>query len=129
MDKKTDYLISVKLAGYKSEDVKISRTINGWVWGNLVMSGLELSGGGDTPSHPLTQDEKQSNAIAIGVIGIIVDGVTGNMWQHYPTYINLDLTKVSSLPDTITANYPITLVTDMGKTINKTVPLVFHKTM
>jgi hypothetical protein len=62
-----------------------------------------------------------------GVIGMVIDYSTNNMWQHTPTNINMDLTKLSSLPDTISLEYPMTLLMADGSKVVKNLPITFHR--
>ena len=100
LSKGSDYTVRITLAGYQSEDIPIRRGITGWFWGNLLLG---------------------------GIIGMAIDYTTANMWEHQPSVINLDLTKVSSLPDTIAVEYPITLLMADGTKTVKNLPIVFHK--
>jgi len=100
LNKATDYSMKINLSGYESEEIPIRRTVTGWFWGNLLLG---------------------------GVIGMVVDYSTSNMYEHNPTVINLDLTKLASLPDTIAIEYPVKLLMADGSSVIKNLPITFHK--
>jgi hypothetical protein len=100
LNKGSDYMVTIEYAGYQSENIVIRRDIAGWFWGNILLG---------------------------GVIGMVIDYATNNMWVHSPTIINLDLTKLSSLPDTISIEYPVTLLMEDGTKVVKNLPITFHK--
>ena len=102
LDRKSDYQVTISLAGYQSETIFIRRNITGWFWGNILIGGL---------------------------IGMGIDWGTGNMWEHSPTNLNIDLTKVSSLPDTISGEFPVTLIMSDGTKVVQNLPMTFHKVM
>jgi hypothetical protein len=100
LNKNSDYTVAITYAGYQSENIIITRGINGWFWGNLFLG---------------------------GVVGMVIDYSTNNMWYHTPSNINIDLTKLSSLPDTISIEYPVTLLMDDGSKVIKELPITFHR--
>jgi hypothetical protein len=100
LNKGSDYMVKINFAGYQSENIIITRGIAGWFWGNLLLG---------------------------GVIGMVIDYSSNNMWQHTPTNINIDLTKLSSLPETIRLEYPVTLLMEDGTKVVKNLPITFHK--
>ncbi len=100
LNKGSDYTVRIELAGYQSEEIPIRRNVTGWFWGNILLG---------------------------GIIGMAIDYGTGNMWAHTPTAVNFDLSKVSSLPDTIMIEYPVTLLMADGSQVIKNLPITFHK--
>jgi len=100
LNKSSDYMVNIELAGYQSDNIIIRREIAGWFWGNILLG---------------------------GVIGMVIDYSTNNMWTHAPTAINLDLSKISSLPEKILIEYPITLLMEDGTRVVKYLPITFHK--
>lgn len=100
LNKGSDYMVKIEFAGYQSENIIIRREIAGWFWGNILLG---------------------------GVIGMVIDYATNNMWTHAPTNINLDLSKLSSLPETISIEYPVTLLMEDGTKVIKNLPIVFHR--
>jgi len=100
LNKGSDYTVKIELAGYQSEEIPIRRSISGWFWGNLLIG---------------------------GIIGMVIDYGTANMWAHEPTGLNIDLSKISSLPDTIAIEYPVILLMADGTKTVKNLPIIFHK--
>jgi hypothetical protein len=100
LNKGSDYMVKIEFAGYQSENIIIRREIAGWFWGNILLG---------------------------GVIGMVIDYSTNNMWTHSPTNINIDLSKLSSLPETISIDYPVTLLMEDGTRVIKNLPIIFHK--
>jgi len=100
LNKGSDYMVSIELAGYRSENVMIRREISGWFWGNILLG---------------------------GIIGMVIDYGTNNMWDHTPTVLNVDLSEQSSLPQTITIEYPMTLIMEDGTKTLKNLPITFHR--
>lgn len=100
LNKGSDYMVKIEYAGYQSENIIIRREIAGWFWGNIFLG---------------------------GVIGMLIDYSTNNMWTHSPTNINIDLSKLSSLPETLTIEYPVTLLMEDGTKVVKNLPITFHK--
>jgi hypothetical protein len=64
LPKKHEYLVSIKLDGYKESTTQISQSLQGWFWGNLLCG---------------------------GVIGMIIDWTSGAMWDLEPESINITL--------------------------------------
>ena len=100
LSQKSDYQVQISLAGYQSETIVIRRGIRGWFWGNILLG---------------------------GVIGMIVDYNTGAMYEHTPINLNIDLTKITSLPETISGDFPVTLIMRDGTKLVKYLPITFHK--
>lgn len=99
LSKGSDYMVKIDFAGYQSENIIIRRDIAGWFWGNLLLG---------------------------GVIGMVIDYGTNNMWTHSPSNINIDLTKLSSLPETISIEYPVTLLMEDGTKVVKYLPITLR---
>lgn len=100
LSKASDYSVVIELAGYQSEEIYIRRGTNGWFWGNLFLG---------------------------GIVGMIIDYSTSNMYEHQPSTINLDLTKLTSLPDKVMIEYPITLIMEDGSRIVRNLPITFNR--
>ncbi|MEI7812134.1 MAG: PEGA domain-containing protein [Ignavibacteria bacterium] len=64
LSKKHDYLVSVKLDGYKESTVQITQELQGWFWGNLFCG---------------------------GIVGMIIDYSSGAMWNLEPQAIQISL--------------------------------------
>lgn len=66
-NRKESYLVKISSKGYKSVEVPVEyKSMNGWIWGNLFIGGL---------------------------VGIIVDGVSGAGTNLGPDPINVELVK------------------------------------
>ena len=68
LPKKKEYTVSIKLDGYKEEQVVITKSLEGWYWGNICCGGL---------------------------VGLVIDAVDGAMWKLEPNKINITM-KVAS---------------------------------
>ncbi|RIZ72063.1 MAG: PEGA domain-containing protein [Methylococcales bacterium] len=64
LSKKTEHSVTLNLSGYHPYEVKLTKKVNSWVWGNLVFGGL---------------------------IGLGVDALTGGLYELTPSQINADL--------------------------------------
>ncbi len=64
--RKDNHIIQIKLAGYQPFDATITRSVSGWVWGNIVFG---------------------------GVIGLAVDAITGGLYKLTPEQIQATLSK------------------------------------
>lgn len=62
--KKHEYLVNIKLAGYKESITQVSQSLQGWFWGNLLCG---------------------------GVVGMLIDYFSGAMWDLEPETINISL--------------------------------------
>jgi len=69
LKRKNEYVVTVSLEGYKEATVRIGKTINPYIIGNLICGGIP---------------------------GLVVDGITGAMWQLEPDQIVVTL-QVASL--------------------------------
>jgi hypothetical protein len=103
LSKLNDYTVILEYQGYRSEQISIQRSLSGWVIGNILLG---------------------------GIIGLAVDGVTGNMWNHNIHTINTELVKAKTtgmLPDKVTIEYPFSLLNDNGETVVQYIPVTFHR--
>lgn len=66
LPRKNEYEVSVALDGYETRTVAITRGINGWIWGNLVVGWL---------------------------VGFIVDFATGSAYKLEPAVVNVSLER------------------------------------
>jgi len=64
LERKNEYIVYINVAGYKESQIIIGKEINMWVIGNLLCG---------------------------GVPGLIIDGVTGSLWNLSPETIQVDL--------------------------------------
>ena len=68
LPKKNEYTVSIKLEGYKEEQIIITKSLEGWYIGNICCGGL---------------------------VGLVIDAVDGAMWKLEPNKINITM-KVAS---------------------------------
>jgi hypothetical protein len=61
LSRKDNHIIKINLAGYQPYETTITRTISGWVWGNLLFGGL---------------------------IGLAVDAVSGGLYKLTPEQVS-----------------------------------------
>ena len=73
LPKKYTYTVEVSMDGYAKQTVTISQGINGWFWGNLCFAGG-----------------------LVGLVGLGVDFLTGNMWDLQPTNVSIKLRTAMS---------------------------------
>ncbi len=99
LDKGSDYQLTFSLAGYESEAVMVRRTVNGWFFGNFLL----------------------------GVIPMVVDAATNNIWSHTIQVAEVDFTSAERRPDgTLLANVVVRTVATEGEPSVARVPVVFH---
>jgi len=55
------YAVSIQLEGYETQAINLDRSVNGWVWGNILLGGL---------------------------IGLVVDASTGAMYKLTPEQVS-----------------------------------------
>ncbi len=103
LNKFDDYTVVLEYEGYSTERITIGRSIRGWFWANILLG---------------------------GVVGMSIDGVTGDMWDHNIHAINRELAKAKAtgmLPDKVTVDYPISLLKDNGEQVVQYMPVTFYK--
>ena len=64
-----DHIVKVELAGYQKAEMTITKSVSGWVWGNIVFGGL---------------------------IGLAVDAISGGLYNLSPEQLNAELKKEGS---------------------------------
>ncbi len=77
--RKENHIVHLELAGYKPYDTTVTRSVSGWVWGNIVIGGLiglavdAISGG----LYKLTPEQVSASLLSAGTAGTVVpkDGV------------------------------------------------------
>ncbi|MFQ5538647.1 MAG: PEGA domain-containing protein [Gemmatimonadota bacterium] len=74
LKRKNQQVISVALDGYEPYEVALTRSVSGWVWGNLVFGGL---------------------------IGLAVDASTGGLYKLSPEQVAAELRKSGAAVDVI----------------------------
>lgn len=66
LSRKGPHLITVRADGYEPHEIALTRSVSGWVWGNLVFGGL---------------------------IGLVVDASTGGMYKLAPEHVSAELAR------------------------------------
>ena len=66
----TNVIIKIQKDGYAPVEIALSRSVSGWVWGNIAFG---------------------------GVIGLVVDFATGGVYKLNPEVINAELRAVQSM--------------------------------
>lgn len=72
LTRKDNHFIKIEMQGYELYETALTRSVSGWVWGNIVFGGL---------------------------IGLAIDAMSGGLYKLTPTEVNAVLAKegVSSL--------------------------------
>jgi hypothetical protein len=97
LERKKEYVVEIKLAGYKDAKVPLERGTNGWIWGNLLCGGL---------------------------VGIIVDFTTGAAYKLEPDQVHLELLS-AQYGNGLTEMYAVlTRVDEQGELRILPVPLI-----
>jgi hypothetical protein len=100
LDKSSDYELTFELEGYKSEVIVVRRTINGWFWGNFLL----------------------------GLVPMIIDAATNNMWQHTMSIAEVDFTTQTTNSDGSIQAYATVVTYNLeGKQMFNRVPITFYK--
>ncbi len=66
LERKSEHSVMIKLDGYQTFQTKLTQKINGWIFGNILIGGL---------------------------IGLIIDPITGAMYNLSPDQINAQMNK------------------------------------
>ena len=73
-----EHVVTIEMAGYEKSQLTLTKSVSGWVWGNIVFGGL---------------------------IGLAVDAISGGLYHLSPEQLNAELKKnganVSSSKDGI----------------------------
>lgn len=69
LSRKDNHIIHIAADGYQPADLTLTRSVSGWVWGNLLFGGL---------------------------IGLAVDAITGGLYKLTPDQLNATLAKQSA---------------------------------
>lgn len=64
LERKREYIVYVRLDGFQEQQIQVSHSFNAWVVGNLVCG---------------------------GVLGLVIDAVTGAMWNLEPQTIHMEM--------------------------------------
>jgi uncharacterized protein YceK len=68
--RKDHHTVRVEMPGYAPYEMKLTRGMSGWVWGNLVIGGIP---------------------------GLAIDAITGALYKLTPTEVNASLTRPTAL--------------------------------
>jgi hypothetical protein len=66
LSRKDNHTIRVSMAGYQPYDATITKSVSGWVWGNIVFGGL---------------------------IGLAIDAISGGLYKLNPEQVEAELAK------------------------------------
>lgn len=69
LSRKKNHSVSIKMPGYHTADLTLTKGVSGWVWGNIVFGGLP---------------------------GLAVDAITGGLYKLTPEQLNSQLRKSST---------------------------------
>lgn len=83
LSRKKLHAVRFELDGYQPYEMALSRSVSGWVWGNIVFGGL---------------------------IGLAVDAGTGGMYKLSPEQVSANLSQRTAKAETIGDGLFITLV-------------------
>jgi hypothetical protein len=70
LSRKDNHVVKIQMAGYQPFEATMTRSVSGWVWGNIVFGGL---------------------------IGLAVDGISGGIYKLTPEQISGTLTTRSAM--------------------------------
>jgi hypothetical protein len=76
LKRKENHIVHLELAGYKPYDTTVTRSVSGWVWGNIVIGGLiglavdAISGG----LYKLTPEQVSASLLSAGTAGTVLPG-------------------------------------------------------
>jgi uncharacterized protein YceK len=70
LKRKEDYIITIEMPGYRKAQLTITKSVSGWIWGNIVFGGL---------------------------IGLAIDAGSGGMYNLSPEQLNAELKEDSSI--------------------------------
>ncbi len=69
LKRKDAHVVRIELQGYNPYELALTRSVSGWVWGNIVFGGL---------------------------IGLVIDASTGGMYMLKPEQITADMKTMAS---------------------------------
>jgi hypothetical protein len=99
LDKGSDYELRFELQGFESETIVVRREVNGWFFGNFFL----------------------------GVIPMIVDAATNNVWSHTLRVAEVDFTTAQRRPDgSLVADVVVHTVVNEGDPQVARVPVLFR---
>lgn len=106
LKRNSDYKVVVRTPHYQSDEVIITRHIQGWFWGNFFI--------------PIASP-----------VGLVIDLVSDNFWDHNQHLLTLDLQRLSSIetaPDVVELNVPVQLISENSSEIKLVyLPITFRK--
>jgi len=66
LKRKEEHIVTIEMPGYQQTQLTVTRSVSGWVWGNIVFGGL---------------------------IGLAVDVISGGLYNLSPEQLNTELRK------------------------------------
>lgn len=86
LERKNEHLVRLELDGYQPFEMKLSKSISGWVWGNILFG---------------------------GVIGVAVDGSTGAFYKLSPEAVVANMeTRTASIDGKTTIQVAVVMTPD-----------------
>jgi uncharacterized protein YceK len=70
LSRKDHHTVRVEMPGYAPYEMKLTRGVSGWVWGNLIFGGIP---------------------------GLAIDAITGGLYKLTPSEVNASLTRPTAL--------------------------------
>ena len=64
MKRGDDHIVTIEMVGYQKSQLTITKSVSGWVWGNIVFGGL---------------------------IGLAIDAISGGLYNLSPEQLNAEL--------------------------------------
>jgi hypothetical protein len=74
LKRKNEHIVMIEMPGYQPASLTLTKSVSGWVWGNVVFGGL---------------------------IGLAVDGISGGLYKLSPEQLN---TQLASSGSTVSSN-------------------------
>ncbi|MFQ5551997.1 MAG: hypothetical protein ACE5FJ_12255, partial [Gemmatimonadales bacterium] len=74
LPRKNEYQIEITLDGYETETVVLTKSLNGWVWGNLLFG---------------------------WIIGFAIDFVTGSAYKLEPAFVQVSLDRTGGMSSAV----------------------------
>ena len=96
LERKNAYNVTLELSGYQTEQIHLSKGLNGWIVGNIICG---------------------------GPLGLLIDAINGAMYELQPGQIRINLTQASN-PDGTLETYAVLYTMDDDQQIRtRMVPL------
>lgn len=72
LSRKDQHLVRVEMQGYAPYEMRLNRSMSGWVWGNLLIGGIP---------------------------GLAIDAISGAIYKLTPNEVNASLTRPTAMVD------------------------------